>query len=262
MQKSFQEKNVTLRVMKEQALMERKARSFENILYELTEKLEYKLKLFNQIKWKLDKAQQIVSDADVKKVIGVDAFKQKVEKFSLDLHQLIETKENIVLQKAELDSRILIKDLKLANEADVIANTKALKDLEAELEHLISREKDITDLGRLQKAYSDLTRDAETEFIRKNKTLKEDTQQHIINMIQENIFGDLEKQKSEQIKYQIRQILYDIEEYEVQKELNIDLQVSYLKSNTAAAPVPELLLVNKDIKFFYQLEFIERFRQL
>lgn len=43
--------------MKDQALMERKARSFENILYELTEKLEYKLKLFNQIKWKLDKAQ-------------------------------------------------------------------------------------------------------------------------------------------------------------------------------------------------------------
>eukprot|EP00347_Sterkiella_histriomuscorum_P003315 403364755 len=259
-QKNFQERNVFLRVMKEQALMERKARSFENILHELNEKLEYKTKLFNQIKWKLDKANSIVNDADIKKVIGIDAFKQKVEKFSLDLNQLVETKVNIVAQKQALDQKILIKDLKLANQADVTNNTKSLKDLEAELEHLISRENDIIDLGRLTKNYQDLSRDAETEFMRKNKSLKEDTQTQIINMIQDNAFGDLEKQKSDEIKYQIRQILYDIEEYEVQKELNIDLQVSYLKS--ANGPVPELVLVNKDIKFFYQLEFIERFKQL
>ena len=75
--------------MKEQALMERKARSFENILHELNEKLEYKTKLFNQIKWKLEKANSVVNDADIKKVIGIDAFKQKVEKFNLDLNQLI-----------------------------------------------------------------------------------------------------------------------------------------------------------------------------
>jgi len=42
-------------------------------------------------------------------------------------------------------------------------------------------------------------------------------------MIQDNVFTDLNKQQRDDIKYQIRQILYDIEEYEVQKELNIDL---------------------------------------
>lgn len=42
--------------MKDQAFMERKARTFENILYELDEKLDYKVRHFNLIKWKLEKA--------------------------------------------------------------------------------------------------------------------------------------------------------------------------------------------------------------
>jgi len=58
----------------------------------------------------------------------------------------------------------------------LLENTKSLKDLELELEHLIARENDIIDIVRLQKSYFDLSRDTETEFLRKCKSLKEETE--------------------------------------------------------------------------------------
>ncbi len=66
--------------------MERKTRSFEYNLDELQEKLQYKNRLFSELKWKFDKASVIMSDSDTKKVIGIDSFKQKIEKFNLDLN--------------------------------------------------------------------------------------------------------------------------------------------------------------------------------
>lgn len=76
--------------------MERKARTFEYQIYELKEKLENKTRLFNQLKWKFEKASSIITDNDLKKVIGLENFKQKVDKFNMDLNQIITTKDNIV----------------------------------------------------------------------------------------------------------------------------------------------------------------------
>ena len=89
MQSSLSQKQEALDVMKEQLEMERKSRALDHSLQELGEKLGLKQKQFGELKWKFDKAFAMVSDSEIRKVVGIDAFKQKVEKYNMYLTQLM-----------------------------------------------------------------------------------------------------------------------------------------------------------------------------
>ncbi len=62
--------------------------------------------------------------------------------------------------------------------------------------------------------------------MRKVKTLKDNKQAHVIQLIQENSLADVAKIESEISN--LKSMLYDIEEYDTQRELSIRFHMSKL----------------------------------
>ena len=144
-----------------------------------------------------------------------------------------------------MKNSIHIKDIKQAEKSQIATQNKSLTELQQEIEALTQKENDILDLTRLSKSYLDMERDTETEFMRKVKTLKDNKQAHVIQLIQENALADVIKIESE--TNNLKSMLYDIEDYDTQKELNIRFHMSKLNPEM---PV-EIQQCSRDIKFFY-----------
>ena len=76
--------------------------------------------------------------------------------------------------------------------------------MEQEMEGLLATFNDSLDFPRLLKAYQDVLRDTETEFLRKSKTLSPEASAKLMSLIQENVFSDPAKLHKDEIKRQIR----------------------------------------------------------
>ena len=56
--------------------------------------METKQRVYDQNKWKLDRANLMAQDAELKKVSGLDAFKIKLDKFQMDFTQIKAAQES------------------------------------------------------------------------------------------------------------------------------------------------------------------------
>ncbi len=76
-------------------MIERRSRTLDANHKAFSDKINSKNKQFQVLKWKIERAVAMITEGEIMKITGLEAFQQKVDKFNIELKQIINQRDSI-----------------------------------------------------------------------------------------------------------------------------------------------------------------------